>query len=115
MLYWIPRLMAIALMKLVLNCTVGPIPKELKPEHDLLAAHPTIRTDLLERLRTGTMTPHRGSIKRFTKKGVELTNGEMVEPLDVVVAATGYTVCLPPLISHPRSPGVENAVNNANS
>jgi len=115
MLYMIPRLVAIALMKLVLNYTVGPIPKELKPEHNLLAAHPTIRTDLLERLRTGTITPHRGSIKKFTKKGVELTNGEIVEPLDVVVAATGYSVCLPPLNSRPRDPDVESAVNNANS
>lgn len=115
MLYVVPRLVAIASMKLALTNALGAIPKELKPEHNLLAAHPTVRTDLLERVRTGTITPHRASIKRFTKKGIELTNGEVVEPLDTVVAATGYTVCSPPLISRPRDPGVENAVNNANS
>jgi len=114
-LLMVPRLIAVVVMKWVLSYALGAIPKELKPEHDLMAAHPTIRTDLLERVRTGTITPHRASIKRFTKKGIELTNGEMVEPLDAVVAATGYTVCSSPLISRPRDPGVENAINNANS
>ncbi|CAZ80251.1 unnamed protein product [Tuber melanosporum] len=95
MLNMVPRSVAIAGMQWALNYTLGTIPKELKPEHNLLGAHPTIRSDLIERVRTGTVTAHRGSIKRFTKKGVELTNGEIVEPLDAVVAATGYTLNFP--------------------
>ncbi|RPB01894.1 N-oxide-forming dimethylaniline monooxygenase [Choiromyces venosus 120613-1] len=95
MLNFMPRPISIAVTQQVLNFTLGTIPQELKPEHNLLAAHPTIRSDLFERIRTGTITPHRGSIKRFTKKGIELTNGEIVEPLDAVVAATGYTLNFP--------------------
>ncbi|PWW79765.1 N-oxide-forming dimethylaniline monooxygenase [Tuber magnatum] len=95
MLNMVPRFLSIAVIQWVLNYTLGTIPKELRPEHNLLAAHPTVRSDLIERIRTGTINPHRGSIKRFTKKGVELTNGEMVEPLDAVVAATGYTLSFP--------------------
>lgn len=51
-----------------------------------------VRSDLLERIKTGTIEPHRASISRFTEHGIELTNGEKIEPLDVVIACTGYRV-----------------------
>ncbi|KAG0638515.1 flavin monooxygenase-like protein [Tuber brumale] len=95
MLSVVPRCLAMAIARWVLGYTLGAIPKELKPEHKPLGAHPTARSDLIERISTGTISPHRGSIKRFTKRGVELTNGEMVEPLGAVVAATGYTLNFP--------------------
>ena len=101
MLGMMPYLLLVAITELILSYALGTLPKELKPEHGVLDANPAIRGDLLERVRTGTITPHRGSIKRFTKKGIELTSGEMVEPLDAVIAATGYSVCSHSLISLP--------------
>lgn len=76
---------------------MGSIPPTMKPKHNLLAAHPTVRTDLFERINTGTITPHRASISRFTENGIELTDGEVIEPLDAIIACTGYQVtsCLP--------------------
>lgn len=59
----------------------------------------TVRSDLFERIRTGTIKPHRAEISRFTDRGVELTNGERIEPLSKVVACTGYKVRVPIIIA----------------
>ncbi|KAG0123793.1 flavin monooxygenase-like protein, partial [Tuber indicum] len=79
-------IMSMAIARWILGYTLGAISKELKPEHNPLVAHPTVRGDLIERISAGVITPHRGSIKRFTKREVEPTKREMVEPLDTVFA-----------------------------
>ncbi|RPB13244.1 N-oxide-forming dimethylaniline monooxygenase [Morchella conica CCBAS932] len=91
----LPRFFAALFLQFVFTVTLGSIPPALKPKHDILQAHPTIRSDLFERIRTGTIKPHRAEISRFTDRGIELTNGERIEPLSKVVACTGYKVTFP--------------------
>ncbi|KAL7271030.1 hypothetical protein RUND412_006245 [Rhizina undulata] len=74
----------------------GQSPPELKPKHRITQAHPTTRSDIIERVRMGTITPHRGSIERFTEKGIVLTDGQELElEVDAVIACTGYKVEFP--------------------
>lgn len=102
------------MVQMILVFANGVIPTALKPKHNLLGAHPTglallytiafhlgyvadllsetVRSDLFERIKTGTVEPHRASISRFTETGIELTTGEKIEPLDAVVSCTGYRV-----------------------
>lgn len=73
---------------------LGPIPAALKPEHRLFSAHETFRQDLLEKINTGFITPHKAGIEKVTKTGILLTDGSKLE-VDAIIAATGYLVRMP--------------------
>lgn len=59
---------------------------------------PTIDVGLIEQLRAGRVTPV-AAVERFEGRSVVLADGSRVEP-DVVLAATGYTPALEPVVGH---------------
>jgi hypothetical protein len=64
-----------------------------KPDHELLATHPILNTQVLHHLGHGDLIA-KPDVARFTATGVEFTDGTSVE-LDLVILATGYTYALP--------------------
>lgn len=73
----------------------------MQPEHKLLEQSPTIRGDFIEKVRTGKIIIHRGSVERFTKDGLILSStddkaqdttqkGEEHVQAEVVISCTGY-------------------------
>ncbi len=92
----------------LLNLVTGQLPPELKPQHGILEANPTVRSDFLEQIQVGRMTPHRAGVEKFTQNGLLLTNGTELE-VDVIIACTGYLVTIPkdslgfPQLMAPRS------------
>jgi dimethylaniline monooxygenase (N-oxide forming) len=81
---------------------MGKLPPELQPKHKILQANPTVRSDFLEKVQVGFITPHRASVERFVEDGVILTNGTKLE-VDEVISCTGYLVRLRRMYSE-RSP-----------
>jgi dimethylaniline monooxygenase (N-oxide forming) len=73
------------------NLFMGDLPPELKPKHGILEANPTVRSDFLEKIHVGLITPHRAGIEKFAEKGLLLTNGTELD-VDVIIACTGYLV-----------------------
>jgi thioredoxin reductase len=74
----------------VLGATVGDhtrwgLPK---PDHKLYETHPVVNSQLMYHLGHGTIRPV-PDVARFTRDGVEFTDGSTAEP-DLVVLATGY-------------------------
>ena len=59
---------------------------------------PTIDVGLVEQLRAGRVTPV-AAVERFEGGQVVLADGSRLEP-DVVLAATGYTCALDPVVGH---------------
>jgi thioredoxin reductase len=64
-----------------------------KPDHAVLAAHPTVSDDLLTRLGHGDIEV-RANIESFEGSKVVFTDGRVVE-IDTVVYCTGYKVTFP--------------------
>jgi dimethylaniline monooxygenase (N-oxide forming) len=54
-----------------------------------MEANAVIRSDFIENVNTGRITPHRASIEKFTETGICLSNGEILE-VDAVILCTGY-------------------------
>ncbi|EGD83817.1 hypothetical protein H112_07494 [Trichophyton rubrum D6] len=79
------------------EAVVGSLPEAIKPQHSLFQANLTVRSDLLENIRTGRITAHRASIDRITEYGIVLTNGTILE-VDVIICCTGYDIDLPYLL-----------------
>ncbi|KAF3491369.1 dimethylaniline monooxygenase 1 [Arthroderma uncinatum] len=79
------------------DAVMGAPPDEIKPKHRLSQANLTVRSDLLENIRTGRITPHRAGIERITDSSVVLTNGTSLE-VDVIICCTGYDIDLPYLL-----------------
>ncbi|TNF63506.1 MAG: NAD(P)/FAD-dependent oxidoreductase [Deltaproteobacteria bacterium] len=61
------------------------------PDHELLTAHPTVSSDLLQRVGNGDITvkPNVAELR-----GVEFIDGS-VEPIDAIIYATGYNITFP--------------------
>jgi hypothetical protein len=59
---------------------------------------PTIDVGLVKELRAGRVTPV-AAVERFDDGAVVLTDGTHLTP-DAVIAATGYTTGLEPLVGH---------------
>lgn len=81
----------------LLELVEGKPPEVMRPEHRLLEQSPTVRGDFTEKVRTGVITVHRGSVARLTEHGLVLSNSkdnkeEEAEELkvDVIIACTGY-------------------------
>jgi dimethylaniline monooxygenase (N-oxide forming) len=64
-----------------------------KPEHGVLAAHPTISDDILSRIAHGEIQP-KPNIARLTETTVVFADGSEVEA-DIIVYCTGYKVTFP--------------------
>ncbi|XP_049444139.1 flavin-containing monooxygenase 5-like isoform X6 [Epinephelus fuscoguttatus] len=71
----------------------------LKPKHRLFSQHPTINDELPNRILSGTVQV-KPNIRRFQGSSVEFDDGSVVEDVDLVVFATGYTFSFPFLASH---------------
>ncbi|KAI5922338.1 flavin-binding monooxygenase-like family protein [Camillea tinctor] len=91
---WVPTSISEPIQTLLLNTVQGQHPKALKPDHTVLAQNPTVRSDLIERVRTGTIRVHRATVECFTESGLTLSDGTTLEA-DVVIACTGYQNSLP--------------------
>ncbi|CAI4229332.1 unnamed protein product [Auanema sp. JU1783] len=66
----------------------------LKPDHRALAAHVTINDELPNRVISGTIVikPNVGS---FTKNGIVFDDGTVIEKVDTVIFATGFSFGFP--------------------
>jgi dimethylaniline monooxygenase (N-oxide forming) len=76
------------------HVAVGKLPAELQPEHGLLEANPTIRSDFVENVKLGRITAHRTGVDQVTPTGLRLTNGVALD-VDVIILCTGYRVDYP--------------------
>lgn len=64
-----------------------------KPDHDLLASHPIMNTQVLHHLGHGDLIA-KPDIEEITESGVTFKDGSHVE-LDLIVLATGYSYSVP--------------------
>jgi hypothetical protein len=89
-----PRLRQLA-VGLLLRVLVGPPERYglARPDHRVLESHPTLNSELLDRLRHGDVEP-RGDIARFEGRTVRFKDGRS-EEYDAVVACTGYRISFP--------------------
>jgi Flavin-binding monooxygenase-like len=73
-----------------LRLTVGDLTRYglPKPDHRVYETHPIVNSQLPYFIGHGGITPV-GEVLRFDRDGVELANGDRIEP-DMVVFATGY-------------------------
>lgn len=92
---WMPKKLGLkisrrAIRKIVGNMEDYGLPK---PDHEPLAAHPSVSIDFLEKAGSGDITcvP---AIERLDGDAVVLTDGRRIE-VDVIVCATGYQMTFP--------------------
>lgn len=64
-----------------------------RPDHRILETHPTLNSELLDKLRHGDVEP-RGDIERLEGRSVYFKDGR-VEAYDVIIACTGFRVTFP--------------------
>jgi cation diffusion facilitator CzcD-associated flavoprotein CzcO len=64
-----------------------------KPDHELLASHPILNTQVLHHLAHGDVVA-RADVAAFDERGVIFADGRR-EDVDLVLLATGYTYALP--------------------
>jgi thioredoxin reductase len=92
MLRWLraPMWLRRWLFRRVLAATVGDYGRFglRHPDHKLFQTHPVVNSQLVYYLGHGAITPV-PDVARFTRTGVEFTDGSIAEP-DVVILATGY-------------------------
>ncbi|XP_061834240.2 flavin-containing monooxygenase 5-like [Nerophis lumbriciformis] len=70
----------------------------LRPNHRLFSQHPTVNDDLPNRILSGTVQV-KPNIRGFHGSSVEFVDGSVVEDVDLVVFATGYSFSFPFLAS----------------
>ncbi|GMR41304.1 hypothetical protein PMAYCL1PPCAC_11499, partial [Pristionchus mayeri] len=90
----LPSSLANAAVKRQLNRRFDHELYGIKPDHDVMAAHPTINDELPNRIANGSIKirPH---IRRFCGDNVEFSDESVAEAVDTIIFATGYTVCFP--------------------
>lgn len=95
LLTWMPEFIAGPLRKLSLRIQVGKYAEYGLPEPNfpVTAAHPTLNSELLYKIRHGKVHPRTG-IDRIEGQEVIFTNGYRAT-YDTIVAATGYYINLP--------------------
>ena len=90
------------------------------PDHELLTAHPTVSSDLLERVSSGDITV-KPNVAELEGSHVRFVDNS-VEPVDAIIYATGYKITFPffdpELLSAPNNhlplfkrvfvPGIDN-------
>lgn len=94
-LLFLPPRLRQKLMRLTLRLLMGPFSRYglQQPDHDLLESHPTLNSELLERLRHGDIAP-RVDVERLDGPQVRFKDGR-VEEYDAIVACTGYEIRFP--------------------
>jgi dimethylaniline monooxygenase (N-oxide forming) len=92
---YVPFRVERAMNEVLLRLAVGrPEDRGLpKPDHRLLGAHPTVSSELLDRVGHGDITMKPGPVA-LEGDAVRFSDGS-VEPVDVLVYATGYDIALP--------------------
>jgi cation diffusion facilitator CzcD-associated flavoprotein CzcO len=90
-----PRSLLQLLMAIGVQLSVGPLDKYglQQPKTKLLETHPTLNSDILNALRSGTVLPRVG-IKNVDGNSVNFDDGS-VEEFDTIVWATGYHIRFP--------------------
>ncbi|KAM6963226.1 flavin-containing monooxygenase 5-like [Aplochiton taeniatus] len=71
----------------------------LQPKHRLFSQHPTVNDDLPNRILSGTVQV-KPNVRKFKDSSVEFEDGTVVDDIDLVVFATGYTFSFPFVASH---------------
>ncbi|KAI1906528.1 hypothetical protein LOZ61_006618 [Ophidiomyces ophidiicola] len=78
----------------ITNHAQGKLPGAIQPEHGLMEANVTMRSDLVENIKTGRIIPHRAGVERITETSMVLTDGVSIE-VDVIICCTGYHLSVP--------------------
>ncbi|KAL1916940.1 uncharacterized protein VTP21DRAFT_5137 [Calcarisporiella thermophila] len=88
----IPRNIMSSFMEKLLE-TIQPIPPgPLRPKHGYYAAHPTIKSDLIEHVHAGRIIP-KPNVRRFLRtRSIQFDDGTVVDDIDVVIYCTGYHI-----------------------
>jgi len=63
------------------------------PDHEILTAHPTVSSDLLQRVGNGDITV-KPNVEELQGDRVKFVDGS-VEPFDAIIYATGYNISFP--------------------
>ncbi len=94
-MHWLPQFLQDALQRLSLRIQIGRYRDYGLPEPDFppTRAHPTLNSELLEKIRHGKVRP-RPAIVRVEEQTVHFADGT-ASTYDVIVAATGYRVTFP--------------------
>ncbi|KAK2044743.1 FAD/NAD(P)-binding domain-containing protein [Colletotrichum somersetense] len=88
---WLPANVQEYLFQVIVGHAAGKMPAELQPDHGITSQAVTLRSDFVEKLRTGVFTLRRSTVASFTETGVLLADGTAVDA-DAVILATGYRV-----------------------
>jgi len=92
---FLPAWLRKIVFKLLLKITVGDYRNYnmQKPDHEFLASHPVVNSELLYFIRHGRIKPKVG-IEKLDGKTVHFKDGSS-EEIDVILAATGYKITFP--------------------
>lgn len=92
---WVPSFIRKRMLGISLRMQIGQY-KDYhlpQPKHRVIDAHPTLSSELLEKIRHGKVNP-KSAIKKITGREVTFEDGS-VEEYDVIIAATGYRIMTP--------------------
>jgi cation diffusion facilitator CzcD-associated flavoprotein CzcO len=91
----IPRAIRLGMLRAMLRLVQGPVERYglPRPDHRLGEAHPTVSSDILNRMAHGTVVA-RPNIAELRGDSVKFSDGT-VERVDVIVYCTGYQVTFP--------------------
>jgi hypothetical protein len=91
----IPRAIRLGMLRAMLRVVQGPVERYglPRPDHRLGEAHPTVSSDILNRMAHGTVVA-RPNIAELLGDSVRFTDGT-IERVDVIICCTGYQVTFP--------------------
>jgi hypothetical protein len=92
---WLPRPLRVRLLRVLLKAMLGRFERYglEPPDHEFMASHPVINSELLYFIRHGRIHPRR-DVARFEGRFVHFKDGR-AEEYDAVIAATGYKINFP--------------------
>ncbi|CAH1760298.1 269_t:CDS:10 [Entrophospora sp. SA101] len=85
-----PNFFRALLFKLIFHVSFGSYPDGLKPKTHPFSNHPTIKSDIFERLKTGTLFVKPNIVEIKDDNSVVFDDGSIVENVDAIVYCTGY-------------------------
>ncbi|CAB4424406.1 unnamed protein product [Rhizophagus irregularis] len=80
------------IVKAIAHCTVGPHPPEFAPKTAPSASHPTIKTEFMERVSTGTIIVKPNISELKSDNSVVFVDGSVLSDIDAIIYATGYDI-----------------------
>jgi len=92
---WVPRALRAPLFRILLRIDVGDFARYglEKPDHEFLASHPVVNSELLYFIRHGRIHPRR-DVARFEGRTVHFKDGRS-EDYDAIIACTGFRISFP--------------------